>query len=462
MRPVFIIGEQRSGSNLLRLMLSQAGIAAPHPPHMLKRLLPLEASYGDLTQDPNWKQLIEDACALVDRNPVRWTEVSPLNRDEVGRLCSERSVVAIFGAVMHLFAEARNASVWACKSMQYSDFLDQLEAYFDEPLYIYLYRDGRDVALSFKRAVVGEKHPYFVAKKWARLQDAAARVQDRVGPDRCFRLCYEELTREPEPILRALCSFLGVPFAPKMLEFHRSSDAKAASDKSQLWQNVGRPLIRNNSRKFLKGLSQDEIEIFESVAGAQLDRLGYDRVHVLAGNERVFVPDVIEAYAKENDQLKSERRYAMNAEDAERRAHQLSLLTERVQHLQNIPARLHSRLLGYLEEVHLSPGVAFIYAGEMDRSLFFIISGGVEVVGSSGEVVATFSKGRCVGEVGALSGLPRTRTVRTLEACRMFVLHHSKVRLMMLEAPELAAHLMWSINVTLAERFHHEVSLAGS
>ena len=33
---IFMIGTQRSGSNLLRLMVNQApDIAAPHPPHIL-------------------------------------------------------------------------------------------------------------------------------------------------------------------------------------------------------------------------------------------------------------------------------------------------------------------------------------------------------------------------------------------------------------------------------------------
>ena len=44
MKAVFIVGEQRSGSNLLRLMLAQAGIAAPHPAHLLARMMPLAAS----------------------------------------------------------------------------------------------------------------------------------------------------------------------------------------------------------------------------------------------------------------------------------------------------------------------------------------------------------------------------------------------------------------------------------
>lgn len=454
MRPIFIIGEQRSGSNLLRLMLSQAGIAAPHPPHILKRMLPLEASYGVLSQDANWRQLTEDICTLVDRNPVPWSEVCPLDRDEVMERCQARSTIAIFGAIMDLYAEAQGAAIWACKSMQYSEFVDDLEDHFTDPLYIYLYRDGRDVALSFQRAVVGEKHPYFTAKRWAKLQDSAAAVQERVGAERCFSLCYERLTHEPEPVLRALCDFIGIPFQLRMLEFHRSSEATSTSQRSQLWQNVGRPLIQNNTQKFLTGLTQAQIEICESVAGPQLDRLGYERVYIPRGSEQTFSVSQLAAFTEENERLKHSHRSAMDAEDAHRRAHQLSILTERVQHLSHISPQHHLRLLCYLEEKHLDDGVTFIKVGTIKRSLYFIIDGAAEVIDQDSETIATITVGNCVGEVGTLTGLPRTRSVRALGPTRVLTLSFARMQHMLRESPELSAQLLWSISVTLAERFH--------
>ena len=99
MMPVFMIGTQRSGSNLLRLMLNQLPeIAAPHPPHILQRIMPLLSGYGDLSDDKNFFQLIEDICRLVELNPVPWSGVI-LDRGDVIRRCRERSAVAIHGIV---------------------------------------------------------------------------------------------------------------------------------------------------------------------------------------------------------------------------------------------------------------------------------------------------------------------------------------------------------------------------
>ena len=437
-------------------MLSQAGVAAPHPPHILKRMLPLEKSYGNLQADENWSQLVEDVCRLVDRNPVTWTEVHPLDRDEVARACRERSTVGIFGAIMDMYARARGVTAWACKSMQYSQYVDSIEHYFTKPLYLYLYRDVRDVTLSFSRAVVGEKHPYFVAKRWARLQRSAHRVRQLVGPERLFPIRYEELISNPEPLLRSMCTFLGIDFEPRMMEFYRSSDAKSASDSSQLWENVGRPLMSNNARKFLRGLTEDQIRICESVAGAEMDLLGYDRVHVPTGSEDIYSVEVIRSFEEENERLKKEKRAMMDVEDAARRQHQVSVLTERVQYLEGMsPAQL-VELLQYLEEEHLTEGCVFAEKGTFEDCMYFIVEGSVEVMDGD-TVEATLESGACVGEVGMVSSLPRTRTLRAASNVRLLCLTDVEMQQMMSQSPTLACKLLWQISGQLAARFYSVV-----
>ncbi len=452
MKAIFIVGEQRSGSNLLRLMLSQAGIAAPHPPHILKRMLHLEPSYGDMSLDSNWHHYIDDVCRLVERNPVPWSEVCPLDRSQVAQRCQQRNCVAIFDAIMDMYAEAHDSDAWACKSMQYSEYVNELEDYFSGALYLYLYRDVRDVTLSFGRAVVGEKHPYFISKRWASLQRSAMHVRDVVGPERFFAVCYEELIADPEPTLRSLCEFLGIEFKPEMMNFHRSSGAQSASGLSQLWENVDQPLMRNNSRKFLRSMSEEHIRICESVAGPELDVLGYDRVFVDKGSERVFGPDEIEVFRTENKRLKAEHRSQMDAEDAARRKHQLSVLTERVQYLEQLETPQLVELLGYLEEQHLKKGTEFVEKGSLEDHMYFIVSGTVEVMNGC-EVLPLLQRGACVGEVGMLSGMPRTYTLRTASDARLLCLSWAEMQRMMLDSPELAARLLWLVSGSLANRF---------
>src|SRR5205085_1209944 len=159
--PILIIGTQRSGSNLLRIMLNQLKeIEAPHPPHLLQIFFPLLPLYGSLEKDLNFKTLIEDICRFAEVNPVKWTRMD-FNREEIFNRCNKRSLTSIFKAIYEIKAEIKHAQYWCCKSMANLYYIPQIESEDIHPFYIHLIRDGRDVAASFKRAIVGEKHIYF-------------------------------------------------------------------------------------------------------------------------------------------------------------------------------------------------------------------------------------------------------------------------------------------------------------
>ncbi len=323
-----MVGEQRSGSNLLRVMLGQADeIAAPHPPHILERMMPLLPIYGDLEDPQAFATLVDDVCRLIERNPVPWENIDTFDRDEVISRCRENSLIAVFGAVMDMYAEANGKSMWLCKSMTYIKYAKEFDAYFEDPKYVYLYRDGRDVTLSFTKAVIGDKHPYVIAQKWAELQRLCLAEQS-VAPDQVFSVCYEELTAEAEPVLRGLCDFLGVQFKSEMLTGHLSGEAQRTATSSSLWANLSKPIMRNNSQKFLKGLSEADVRIIESVAGDCLDALGYARVFVPQGEEEQFDSAEVDIFHAENRALMQERQAETDPEDRRRRQYQMQVLEE--------------------------------------------------------------------------------------------------------------------------------------
>lgn len=325
---IFMIGTQRSGSNLLRLMLNQLpDIVAPHPPHILHRMMPVVSTYGDLQKNENFASLVDDVCRLVELNPVPWEGVT-FDRGKVAADCRERSLVAVYGAVYQALADASGAKTWLCKSMQNTLFLPQIEAYFPDAKYIYLYRDGRDVAVSFRKAVVGEKHFYHISKEWTETQRLALKHREIVPAERFINVSYEELTAQPEPAMQRLCAFLGAEYHPSMLEYYTSNEAKRAADSSALWGNVVKPIMTDNTRKFLREASPEDIQIFESVAGDVLDALNYKRVYIRRGEERRFTATDVRWFDAENKRLKEEVLRGVDQEDLKRRDQQASLIAE--------------------------------------------------------------------------------------------------------------------------------------
>ena len=323
-----MIGTQRSGSNLLRLMLNQIdGVAAPHPPHILQRMMPLLPNYGDLSQEDSFRVLVDDVCRLVELNPVTWDGVS-LNRDDIIARCQEQSLIAVFFAVYDILAETWKAETWCCKSLANVAYLPEINSYCSDAKFIYLYRDGRDVALSFQKAVVGEKHIYHIAQSWAKSQRLALQMRSILGEDRFYNISYEDLIADPQSTLRGLCRFMGKEYTPELLNFHQSNEASNAASSSSLWGNVTKPVMKQNTKKFLQQATEEEITIFELVAGDVLDALGYQRERIAQGNEVMFSDKAIAKYDQINQRLKQEKRAQMDPEDLKRRDRQASLLAE--------------------------------------------------------------------------------------------------------------------------------------
>ncbi|MDW3194809.1 MAG: sulfotransferase [Cytophagales bacterium] len=315
------IGTQRSGSNLLRLMLdSHADISAPHPPHLLKTFYPLLSYYGDFQRLDNRTSLVNDMCDWVDANPVPWEGVA-LDRNKI--VASTSSIIDIFRQLYEARMQHDGANIWCCKSTFNINYVADMESAI-RPFYIYLYRDGRDVATSFKKAIVGPKHVYHLAQKWADEQKAVRDFLVGVSPERYMVLAYEDLLIKPETCIQQICDKLGITYDPKMLQFYISNESRRTADSGEMWKNVLNPVMKDNTGKYLKELSETEIALFESVAGVALKELGYSKV---SGKSVAYESD-IPSFEIQNQQLQEAARSNASDQDKEKRAGQKLLLKQ--------------------------------------------------------------------------------------------------------------------------------------
>ena len=322
---VQMIGTQRSGSNLLRLMLNQLQeVSAPHPPHILERFIPLLPAYGDLSVAENFSSLVHDVCSLVAYNPVQWQHIS-LKQNEIINRCNEPTLAEIVRVVYEMNAENEGARIWMCKSLSNIHFAGLLEKNI-QPKYIFLYRDGRDVACSFKRAVVGEKHVYHIAKQWQEEQELCMALTQKLGSERVTSVCYENLIKQPEKELNRICAFIGVQYNSACLEYYQSTEAKNTASSGKMWQNVERSVIADNCNHYRKELSASEIFLFEGVAGETLEKLGY-KTDFIWNKNVIFSNAEIKIFDKLNELFKQKAKQQQLPGDAEKRMLQEALLS---------------------------------------------------------------------------------------------------------------------------------------
>jgi len=319
-----IIGTQRSGSNLLRVILDQSDeIASPHPAHVLVTFVPLLDLYGDLDETA-YKKLINDVVSYVEANPVEWEGVQ-IDRDWIFDNSENYSLFEINKLVYEQVAMHKQSKYWCCKSMANVHYSNELDAHSPDLKYVYLYRDGRDVAVSFKKAIVGEKHIYHLASQWKYDQDACIKLAQTIEEDRFFSLNYETLITQPEATIKKLCNFLDIAYSENMLNFYTSKESKITAAAGEMWQNLEKPIISNNTGKYLKELSHDEIEIFELINQDVLQKLNY-QLHTSLTNTGLISQDLIAQYDLENQLLKKEILVNARQSDLDKRALQLQIL----------------------------------------------------------------------------------------------------------------------------------------
>jgi hypothetical protein len=281
----------------------------------------------------NFKRLVADVCALVACNPVAWTGVE-LDVDYIITQCKENTLVEVTRVIYEEKARSEGANIWMCKSMANIHYADVLEASL-QPLYIFLYRDGRDVACSFKKAVVGEKHIYHIAKQWKAEQDKCLLLQQYVSEERCIAVCYEDLICHPEKELRRICAFLGIAYQADCLRYHHSKEAKNTASSGVMWQHVKEEVLSGNYNKYHQELSAEEIFLFEKVAGNTLLNLDYP-LHFPHSLQQTISRHEIEMYSLLNKQLKQEAKRKQTAEDAAKRKQQDALLNRLKTEMENL------------------------------------------------------------------------------------------------------------------------------
>lgn len=271
--PIFIVGTERSGSNLLRLILdSHPAVVVPHPPHVMRYFTPLVPLYGDLSDEHRFRALVDDVLSLVATHIHPWPWAPEAG--EVIARARRHDLLAVYRALHESVLERSGKARWGCKSTFMVDHVEAVLAEWPGARLIWLVRDPRDVAASSRESVFSTFLPGDTARLWTAQQTAALDAERR-HPDAVLRVYYERLVGEPEAAVRRICHFLGEEFHPPMLEWFRGEEAKQSASLSESWANTAGPMRSESLQRWRKELSPEEVRTVESIAGPIMDSIGY-------------------------------------------------------------------------------------------------------------------------------------------------------------------------------------------
>ena len=98
---------------------------------------------------------------------------------------------------------------------------------FPAARFVYLVRDPRDMALSWKKSAAIRGGVVRAAQAWHRDQRGFASIVAALQASRhVFSTTYERLLSHPAETLAAIMRFLDCEYEPAQLEFYRSEDAR--------------------------------------------------------------------------------------------------------------------------------------------------------------------------------------------------------------------------------------------
>jgi hypothetical protein len=270
--PIFIIGTERSGSNLLRNMLdTNDSLCAPHPPHIFENFKKVIKIYGNLDLDQNLNRAIKDIVKFVNLHFNPWPFV--LEEEEVKPLIVNRSLLGIKSAIYQVYANRERAKQWCCKSTFMINYTDIILDEFPNAKFILLVRNPLDVCLSVLKTPLGHKDIIFPSLRWSHEQRTGICVLENNPNTIVVR--YEELISEPETTLKSICQSLDIKYQDVMISPEKRKKTSTEAKKVPLLRNTSKPIMSNNKDKFLNGLNKDQISTVISICKSEMEYFKY-------------------------------------------------------------------------------------------------------------------------------------------------------------------------------------------
>lgn len=274
--PVILLCSERSGSNLIaRIFDAHPDFCAPGASHLFKVMSECASRYK-----PNSKSLKDAIFNLFNVKVSRWV-IDDWPKEKLIKVIEQQSTAA--EAVSSIYAAEVAASqkrhVFIKENSCFA-YLNFILSHTSNPKFLFFVRDPRDVAVSWTNGPVMRGGTIRATNRWLYDQKGYLETFSNLDPNfsKSF-LRYEDLLSNPEDELKRVCKDLNIPFSDKMLSFSKNSiHAQTDAKRSSMWSNLNKPLISDNSNKFLKELNEDQITYIETLCADFMEPLGYKAV----------------------------------------------------------------------------------------------------------------------------------------------------------------------------------------
>ncbi len=255
--PVFIIGCPRSGTTMLASLLKHSSFGEPVETHFVTKFYRKLDDYGQLDNKENFSRLIKDI--LNERAIMQWK--LQMDLDKFYNELTEINYRNIVNKICMLRAETKGNKSWGDKTPHYLRNIDILYKLFPDSKYIYIVRDGRDVALSLLEKPWGPNNIFTCAHSWKEYNVPNEIIEKLKNRNHLYFVQYEDLLDNAERITPDIYKFLDEEY-----------------DEGKMTELIGR-IRKGNYGKWKRKMNTRQIKLFENIAANTLKRFGYETTY---------------------------------------------------------------------------------------------------------------------------------------------------------------------------------------
>ena len=272
----FLLCSERSGSNLItKLLNNHSQICGPSTKHLINPVIRNAFRYQPYDQNNNWSNLIDDILNLYNVNFSVWK--SDFTKQE---LIKEVNHGDLDQLILYFFSKETNANLKTncfIKEIKTFEFYAYIKHYFPKAKFIYQARDVRDMALSWKKNQTHKGGVIAAAKQWKNDQQQYLKIKmlEEVN-HQIVSLKYEDLVSDSTNTLKAVLKLLNLSFETDMLQMGTDILTNENAKQQKAWENLSKPVMKDNFNKYKTQLSKREIQYIEKIAFFEMKQLGYE------------------------------------------------------------------------------------------------------------------------------------------------------------------------------------------
>lgn len=289
-QPFFILSNPRSGSSLLRIICeSHSNITVPPECGFLDWWYQKYKNWN-VSDSKNPETIIQFCKDLNSSKKFEtWNFDFNLFKDLVlNELPSSYTQLLTLVYISFGLKNDKNIMAFGDKNNYYVKKTKLIHELFPNAKYIYIVRDGRDVATSYKAIKKLKSTSKYIPKLPISIAEIANEWQDNnkilisffktLPKKQGLIVRYEDLILQLEEECKKITNFLNVPFDINMLNYYNINKELNLEPKETLdWKKktLEKPDI-SNIGKYKELLSKEEIAVFNSIAKKTLNHFFYD------------------------------------------------------------------------------------------------------------------------------------------------------------------------------------------